>query len=82
MVTKEEKHKDGKPMTTIIQKYIEKPLLFKNRKFDIRVFLLVVSQNKRIKGYFYEEGYVRTSSYIYNCNNLSNKCIHLTNDAV
>jgi len=35
LINKEGKHKDGKPKTTIIQKYIEKPLLFKNRKFDI-----------------------------------------------
>jgi len=35
LINKEEKHKDGKLRTTIIQKYIEKPLLYKNRKFDI-----------------------------------------------
>ena len=48
--------------TYIIQKYIEKPLLYKQRKFDIRCYMLLNSQNKMLKGYLYEEGYIRTSS--------------------
>jgi hypothetical protein len=35
-----------------------------------------------VKGYFYEDGYIRTSSYEFNINNLSDKFIHLTNDAI
>ena len=44
--------------------------------------MLLNSQNKMLKGYLYEEGYVRTSSQIYNFNDLSNKYVHLTNDAI
>ena len=35
-----------------------------------------------IKGYWFNEGYVRTSSKEYNIKNLDNKFIHLTNDCV
>lgn len=38
--------------------------------------------NGCLKGYFYEEGYLRTSSREYNTKDLSNKLIHLTNDAI
>ena len=44
------------------QLYIDRPLLFNKRKFDIRVYLLMTSQNGILKGYWYEEGYIRTSS--------------------
>lgn len=34
-----------------------------------------------LRGYFYQEGYVRTTSYKYKLDDNSS-CIHLTNDAV
>jgi len=43
----------------IIQKYIERPLLIKNRKFDIRVWVFI---NYDLNCYFFKEGYLRTSS--------------------
>jgi hypothetical protein len=67
--------------TYIIQKYIERPLLFERRKFDIRCFGLITSINGLIKGYYYQEGYLRTSSQEYSVSSLS-KSIHLTNEAV
>lgn len=68
--------------TFIIQKYMEYPALYKNRKFDIRCFGMLTSVNGHLKGYFYEEGYIRTSSREYTLKKISNKLIHLTNDAV
>jgi hypothetical protein len=44
--------------------------------------MLVTSVNGILKGYWYEEGYIRTSSGVFNINNISNKMIHLTNDAI
>jgi hypothetical protein len=38
--------------------------------------------NGLLRGYFYEEGYLRTSSKEYNLKTLSNKYVHLTNDAI
>jgi len=76
------KSKDGGDATYIIQKYIDYPLLIHKRKFDFRVFSLVTSINKKLKGYFYEDGYIRTSSREYDLNALDDKFIHLTNDAI
>ncbi|KAL4469542.1 hypothetical protein ABPG74_004795 [Tetrahymena malaccensis] len=60
----------------IIQKYIEKPLLYKNRKFDIRMWALITCKNEI---FFYHDGYMRTSSHDYNLDNCSSN-IHLTNN--
>ena len=68
--------------TFIIQKYIDKPFLVHKRKFDIRLYTLVTSINGILQCYFYQEGYIRTSSKDYNPKALDNKFIHLTNDAV
>lgn len=67
--------------THIIQKYIENPFLIKSRKFDIRCFALVTSIHGIVQGYFYTEGYIRTSSKAFTLEKNS-KFIHLTNDAV
>ena len=58
------------------------PLLYKKRKFDIRCFLLLNSQNFNLKAYWYKEGYIRTSSSVFNLDNLKNNMIHLTNDGI
>jgi len=64
-----------------LQRYIETPALYKNRKFDIRCFAVVCSTNGHLKAYNYDEGYLRTSGREYNTKTF-NKFIHLTNDAV
>lgn len=43
---------------------------------------MVTSINGNLKGYFYEDGYIRTSSVEFDIDNLEDKFIHLTNDAV
>ncbi|CAD8071613.1 unnamed protein product [Paramecium sonneborni] len=75
-------HKNGVQQTFIVQKYIENPLLYNQRKFDIRCYILFTSINGQQKGYWYQDGYLRTSSIEFSLNNLSDKLIHLTNDAV
>ena len=42
----------------------------------------MTSINSNLKGYFYEDGYIRTSSREFNLNDLSDKFVHLTNDAI
>lgn len=55
----ERETKELKSFQFIVQKYIEKPLLFKKRKFDIRQWALI---NHDGKCYMFKEAYVRTSS--------------------
>jgi len=38
--------------------------------------------NGNLKGYFYQEGYLRTSCREFSLANLSNKMVHLTNDSI
>lgn len=53
------------------------------RKFDIRMFALAqIVDGIHYRGYFYKEGYIRTSSFEYDIDDLSDRDIHLTNDAV
>jgi len=75
------KLEDNQRRTFILQKYIDRPLLIKGRKFDIRVFGTMTSINGCLKGYFYEDGYIRTSSTKYT-SKWNDIFVHLTNDAV
>jgi hypothetical protein len=43
---------------------------------------MITSINGCIKAYFYNDGYLRTSCKEFSLSNLSNRMIHLTNDAV
>ena len=63
----------------VIQKYVERPLLINNRKFDIRVWVLVTHS---LNVYFFKEGYIRTSAETYSTENIDNYFIHLTNNAI
>lgn len=72
----------SKYRTYIIQKYIYRPLLYNNRKFDIRVYTMILSYNSNIQCYFYQDGYLRTSVAEFSIENIKNRFIHLTNDAV
>ena len=57
------------------------PLLYQGRKFDIRSFMLVTYLNGQMRGYCYEECYMRTSSRPFDVSSLS-RYVHLTNDAI
>jgi hypothetical protein len=63
----------------VVQKYIESPMLINDRKFDIRVWVLL-TQNYEV--YFFKEGYLRFSSHPYSTGNHNNPFIHLTNNSV
>lgn len=68
--------------TVILQKYIDNPLLYFRRKFDVRCFCLVTCHNGVMKSYFYRDGYIRTASREFSFTNLQNKYVHLVNDAI
>ena len=62
----------------VIQKYIEKPMLYYERKFDIRVWVAVTDSADI---FFYKDGYIRTSSENYDLSSTENY-IHLTNNCL
>ena len=72
----------GQKRTFILQKYIETPLLIHKRKFDIRCYGLLTAINTIVQGYYYKEGYLRTSSKEFSLKDVENRLIHLTNDAI
>ena len=59
----------------VIQKYIEKPLLYYGRKFDIRIWVLLTHN---LNVYMFEEGHLKCCSINYNLNSDNTFC-HLTN---
>lgn len=82
----------------VVQRYIERPLLVDQRKFDIRCYALLTF-NARLQGserrdnssssggwrlYLHQRAYLRTSSrkYTLGKGNLGDRMVHLTNDAV
>ena len=68
----------------VVQKYLERPLLVRGRKFDIRVFVLFVVEGEEVGCYVYEEYYVRLSGVKYSTSvgKIKDKRVHLTNDAI
>lgn len=62
----------------VIQKYMERPLLYKGYKFDIRVYALLTHEREL---WVFHEAYVRLASYQFSLENM-NYYVHLTNNAV
>ena len=73
--TKEEKEKMYYCSRIIIQKYIERPLLFRGRKCDMRIWVLVTHT---MKVYVFKEGHLKTCSVEFNINS-KNAFTHITN---
>lgn len=65
----------------IAQKYIENSLIVKNRKFDIRQWVLVTDWNP-LTVWLYAEPYFRFPASDYNADNIVDRFIHLTNNSV
>ena len=78
----EEKNKDNNKIEKtylckkiIIQKYIENPLLYKGRKCDIRIWVLLTH---KMKVYVFKEGHLKTCSVDYDVNS-KDAFTHITN---
>ena len=67
----------------VLQKYIESPLLYNNRKFDLRMHVMFMTgdETKELNILLYKEGYLRTSSSQYNINS-TDMSAHLTNSHI
>eukprot|EP00668_Euglena_longa_P034495 GGOE01044310.1.p1 GENE.GGOE01044310.1~~GGOE01044310.1.p1 ORF type:complete len:449 (-),score=111.72 GGOE01044310.1:78-1424(-) len=60
----------------VVQKYIERPLLIKERKFDIRTWILL---DPHLQIWIWEQAMLRMASDPYDPRNLDNLVSHLTN---
>lgn len=58
-----EKQERMKNFTFVVQKLVERPMLYFRRKFDIRQWVLLNASDGKV--YIYRESYVRTSSKEY-----------------
>ena len=77
--TNNENSKIFKSITkVIIQKYLEQPLLYYGRKFDMRIWVFL---NYDGNVYMFKEGHLKASSLNFNLNS-KNLFIHLTNYSV
>ena len=65
----------------IVQKYIECPLLYKGRKFDIRIWVLFIFKDEKLSLYVFKEGHLKATCDQFDINS-SNLYIHLTNYSV
>ncbi|KAJ8913513.1 hypothetical protein NQ315_017063 [Exocentrus adspersus] len=66
---------------TIVQRYIEKPLLIGGYKFDLRLYVCIPSYHP-VTIYMYREGLARFGTDKFNLNDLRNPFRHLTNYSI
>lgn len=64
----------------ILQKYIERPLLYQGRKFDIRLWVLIISEYPN-NVFIFKEGHLKATCEQYSLNT-NDPYIHLTNYSV
>jgi hypothetical protein len=75
LVTKARQASMGIQPVWVLQKYIENPLLFRGRKFDFRVWVLVTDSGDV---FMHAPGYIRTSSESFDLSS-TDRFAHLTN---
>ena len=69
------------PETYIVQKYIDNPFLINDKKFDIRIYVLVTSYNP-LKVWVYRSGFARFSNSRFSLESIQDAFVHLTNVAI
>jgi tubulin polyglutamylase TTLL4 len=65
----------------LIQRYLTNPYLINNKKFDLRIYVLVTGVDP-LRVYIHNEGLTRISTSDYSLQNISNRFAHLTNYSV
>ena len=63
----------------LISRYIMNPMLIRNKKFDMRAYIIVTGMNP-LKIYFYKDGYVKipVKDYTLDYKYIKDGCIHIT----
>ena len=64
----------------LLQKYLERPLLYQGRKFDIRIWIMLISGQENCV-YIFKQGHLKATCGQYDINS-SSPFIHLTNYSV
>ena len=64
----------------ILQKYLEKPLLYQERKFDIRIWIMLIAGQENFV-YIFKQGHLKATCAKFDINS-SSHFIHLTNYSV
>jgi hypothetical protein len=69
--------------SSVVQRYIERPLCLDGYKFDLRIYVLVTSF-KPLEAFIYKEGFARVcmAQYSLQPNDMGNSLIHLTNSSI
>ncbi|NP_001342648.1 probable tubulin polyglutamylase TTLL9 isoform 4 [Mus musculus] len=74
--------KDDLPVENYVaQRYVENPYLIGGRKFDLRVYVLVMSYIP-LRAWLYRDGFARFSNTRFTLNSIDDHYVHLTNVAV
>ncbi|XP_005384939.1 PREDICTED: probable tubulin polyglutamylase TTLL9 isoform X1 [Chinchilla lanigera] len=74
--------KDELPVENYVaQRYIENPYLIGGRKFDLRVYVLVMSYLP-LRAWLYRDGFARFSNTRFTLTSIDDQYVHLTNVAV
>ena len=65
----------------IVQRYLGDPYLINNKKFDLRMYVLVTGADP-LRVYVHEEGLTRISTRDYSLKNIKDRFAHLTNYSI
>ena len=76
----ESENNDFKCEHIILQKYLEQPLLYQERKFDIRIWIMLIAGQENFV-YIFKQGHLKATSAKFDINS-SSHFIHLTNYSV
>jgi hypothetical protein len=68
----------GKYDNVLISDYISNPLLFKGRKFHLRVYLIITYINSVVKTHFFSDSYIWTAAKPFVLDKFDDKAIHDT----
>ena len=72
---------DEKEVPDLISRYLDKPHLINNKKYDLRIYVLVTSFSP-LRIYIYYNGLVRFATENYQKGNYDNIYIHITNYSI
>ena len=76
----ESENNDFKCEHIILQKYLEQPLLYQERKFDIRIWIMLIAGQENFV-YIFKQGHLKATCAKFDINS-SSHFIHLTNYSV